>query len=145
MRVKSADEGVSTSEAFTQVWDTNPLTGVRDYDAPRAYRSAKTDGISVIRTMTCYIKGPALETGSSGAIGNREMNVKNIKVNLKLEDILRFATAGDAFPDGLRYYLVIQCDAGNRAGSNSTLDVPITDHSSGLQVRVAQRNWWVDN
>ena len=145
LRVKSADEGVTGGEAANQVWDTNPLTGVRDYDAPRAYRNSKNDGIAVVRQMTCYVKGPALETGSDGAISNREMNVKNIKFNVKLQDLLRYAASGDATPDGLRYYLIIQCDAGNRSGSNSTLDVPITDNSSGLQVRVAQRNWWVDN
>lgn len=145
LRVKSADEGVTGTEAVNQVWDTNPLTGVRDYDAPRAYRSSKNDGISVVRQMTCYIKGPALETGSDGSISNREMNVKNLKFNLKLQDILRYAASGDATPDGVRYYLIIQCNAGNSSGTNSTLDVPITDNSSGLQVRIAQRNWWVDN
>ncbi len=145
LRVKSADEGVSTTEAYAQVWDANPLTAVRDYNCPRAYRSAKTDGISVIRQMTCYIKGPTLETGSSGAISNREMNVKDIKLNLKLNDILRYGDSSHSTPDGVRYYLIIQCDAGNSSHTNSTLDVPITDNSSGLQVRVAQRNWWVDN
>ncbi len=145
LRVKSADESVTASEALQQVWDINPLTGVRDYNAPRAYRNSKNDGISVVRSMTCYVKGPHLETGDNGAIGNREMNVKNIKMNIKLQDILRYAASGDATPDGLKYYLVFQCDAGNESASNSTLDVPITDNSTGLQVRTCQRNWWVDN
>lgn len=145
LRVKSADNGVHQDEAFAAVWDTNPLTGLRDYDAPRAYRNSNSDGIAVLRQMTCYVKGPTLETGDNGAISNREMNVKNIKMNLKLQDVLRYAASGDALPDGVRYYIVIQADAGNSSGSDSTLDIPITDNSSGLQVRIAQRNWWVDN
>ena len=145
LRVRSADEGVTLGEAFSQVWDTNPLTGVRDYDAPRAYRNSKSDGISVIRQMTCFVKGPHLETGDTGSIGNREMNVKNIRFSVKLQDILRYEQAGHSSPDGVRYYLVIQADAGNHSGTNSTLDIPITDNSSGLQVRVATRAWWVDN
>ena len=55
LRVKSADNGVTGTEAFEKVWETNPLSGVRDFNAPRAYRNSKTDGISVVRTMTCYI------------------------------------------------------------------------------------------
>ncbi len=145
IRCRAADNGTTRFEAAEQIWDVNPLTGVRDYDSPRAYRNSKQDGLSILRQMTCYIKGPALETGSTGAIGNREMNVKNIRFSVKLQDILRYASSGDALPDGIRYYLVIQADAGNKSGTNSTLDVPVTDNSSGLQVRVAQRNWWVDN
>ncbi len=145
LRVRAADNGVSTSESANLVWDVNPLTSVRDYSAPRAYRSSKNDGVSVLRTMTCYVKGPTLETGSNGSITNREMNVKDVKFNLKLQDILRFASSGNQNPEGVRYHLVIQCDAGNLSGSGSSLDVPITDASSGLQVRVAQRNWWIDN
>lgn len=145
LRVRAADNGVSTTEAHNLVWDINPLTGVRDFNAPRAYRSSKMDGVSIVRSMTCYVKGPHLETGDNGAITNREMNVKDLKMNLKLDDVLRFGASSDVTPEGLKYYLVIQCDCGNNAGSNSSLDVPITDNSSGLQVRIAQRNWWVDN
>jgi len=145
LRVKSADEGVTGGEAMINVWDPNPLTLKRDYNAPRAYRNSKTDGISVVRQMSCYVKGPHLETGDSGAIGNREMNVKDLKFNVKLNDTIRYSSSGDALPDGIKYYLIFQCDAGNKSGSNSTLDVPITDNSTGLQVRIAQRFWWVDN
>lgn len=146
LRVRSADDGVSGTEAINAVWDVNPLTSVRDYNAPRAYRNSKTDGISIVRSSTCFVKGPTLDTGSDGSIGNREMNPKDLKFNVKLQDILRYAASSDTEPEGIRYYLVIQCDVGNSSGTNSTLaGTPITDNSSGLQVRVAQRNWWVDN
>ena len=146
IKVVSADNGVSKDATPSYVWDVNPLTGLRDYNAPRAYRSKKNDGISIIRQMTCSVKGPHLETGDDGAISNREMNVKDLKFNVKLQDVLRYAASGDALPDGVRYYLTVQCDCGNRSGSDTTsVDVPITDNSSGLQIRVAQRNWWVDN
>lgn len=145
LRVRAADNGVSAVEAANAVWDLNPLTQLRDYSAPKAYRNSKSDGIAILRSVTCYVKGPALETGSDGAITNREMNVKDIRISLKLQDILRYGASGETVPEGVKYFLVIQCDAGNMGGSNSTLDVPITDNSSGLQVRIAQRNWWIDN
>jgi hypothetical protein len=146
LRVKSADNDVTALEAAQQVWDLNPLTGLRDYDAPRAYRSAKSDGISIVRSTSCFVKGPHLETGDNGTISNREINVKNMKINLKLNDTCRFASSSSTTPDGVKYFLIIRCNAGNSSSNNTTgLDIPITDNTSGLQVRIAQRTWWVDN
>ena len=145
LRVKSADNNVTGDEAIVNVWDTNPLTGMRDYNAPRAYRKGAHDGVEVVKTCSVFVKGPQLETGSNGAISNREMMVKNYRISLKLQDILRYASSSDTKPDGIRYYIVFQCNAGNRSGTDSSLDVPITDNSSGVQIRIGQRNWWVDN
>lgn len=144
LRVKSADNGVSTTEAFEKVWEPNPLTGVRDYLAPRAYRNSKTDGISVVRSMTCYLPATNVDNGSIGT-ADTERPVKNITMNLKLNDVWRYNTNSDTLPSGLKYYLIIQADAGNWGAAASTLDVPVKTAGSGAVVRVCQRTWFVDN
>jgi hypothetical protein len=145
LRVRSANNTVSGGDAFAQVWDTNPLNGLRDYDAPRAYRNSKTDGISVIRTMTCYVKGPQLDNGSPGTF-DYERQIKNVRFSVKLDDVLRYEADADTAPDGVRYFIVFQCNAGNiSTGSSSTRDIPVTSPDSGLKLRLGLRAWWVDN
>jgi hypothetical protein len=139
LRVKSADNGVSATEAFEKVWETNPLNGVRDYNAPRAYRNSKTDGISVVRSMTCYLKADG-----NDSTGEARKATKTLRFSVKLSDIWRYTENSDTLPAGLKYYLVFQSDIGN-AGTNSTLDVPIQIQNTGLELRLAQRTWFVDN
>lgn len=144
LKVKSADDGVSGTEAFEKVWEVNPLTGVRDYNAPRAYRNSKTDGISIVRSMTTYLAPPTVDNGSLGADA-AERSQRCITMNLKLNDIWRYNTNADILPGGLKYYLVIQTDVGNMSGTVSTADVPVQSAYSGLVGRVYQRTWFVDN
>lgn len=143
LRVRSSDNGVTPTEALQEVWETNPLNGLRDFNAPRAYRNSKNDGIAIIRQQTYYVKGP--EIGSPGNNVDAERNVKTCRLSLKLEDILRFDEDGHSSPDGIRYILIFQCNAGNLSSLASTTDVPVTDGSTGLVLRLGQRNWWVDN
>lgn len=146
LRVTSADNGVDGDEAVQDYWDTNPLTGVRDFNAPKAYRNQKTDGIKCLRTMTVHVPAPITDNATAGTVDNTEINSKSIRMSVKLQDIFRYNASSDTKPDGIRYYIVFQCDAGNRSGSNTTsLDVPVTTNSSGLVMRLAQRSWWVDN
>jgi hypothetical protein len=144
LKVKSADNGVTAQEAFEKVWEVNPLSGVRDYNSPRAYRNSKTDGISVVRTMTTYIAPPTLDNGSQGADVN-ERSQRCVTMNLKLNDIWRYDTNADTLPSGLKYYLVFQTDLGNINATASTLDVPVPTGVSGITLRVYQRTWFVDN
>lgn len=144
LRVTSADNGVSGDEAIADYWDTNPLTTVRDYNAPKAYRNQKTDGIKCVRTMTVYVPAPKLRNDDS-QVSDIELSSKSVRMSIKLNDIFRYNASSDTKPDGIRYYIVIQMDSGNRSGSNSTLDVPVTTNSSGLTMRLAQRSWWIDN
>lgn len=146
LKVLSADNGVSGSEAVEDFWDANPLTGLRDFHAPRAYRNKSTDGIKVLRSVVIHIPAPKTDNATAGTVDNTEVNPKNYRLSLKLQDILRYSDSSATTPDGVRYYLVMQGDAGNYAGSNTTsLDIPVTTNSSGLVARIAQRNWWVDN
>jgi hypothetical protein len=145
LKVKSADNGVTGTEALQKVWEVNPLSGVRDYNSPRAYRNSKTDGISVVRSMTCYLPAPTLDNGSLGA-SLQEVTQKSITMNLKLSDIWRYETNADIYPGGLKYYLVFQTDVGNTSVSSlSSLDVPVQVANSGLVLRMYQRTWFVDN
>lgn len=145
LKVRSADLGVSAQEAFQKVWDVNPLTLVRDYNAPRAYRNSSNDGISVVYSKTRYMKAPHLDNGSQGADPVERARLSHT-INLKLQDLLRYDSNLSALPGGFKYILVVQMDAGNRnLGTVSTADVPITAVSSGAYMRVFCRWWFVDN
>ena len=148
LRVRASDNGVSGAEALEQVWEVNRLVGnsIRDYNAPRRYRNSKTDGISVLRSKSFYVKGPTLD-GADAAIADRERNVLTTRFSVALKDILRFDDGVSAtLPNGIKYYLVFQADAGKSSSTtDSTLDVPVTNALTGLTVRLGQRNWWVDN
>lgn len=142
LRVKAADNGVTASEAFQQVWDTNPLTTVRDYNAPRAFRNSANDGISVIRSQTYYLKAPSVIQGTGDT--DTERMIKSCRFSVKLQDILRYESGSETYPQGIRYILVFQANAGN-SGSTSSLDVPVQNGSTGIALRLGQRSWWVDN
>ena len=139
LRVRSADNNVTATEAFEKVWEVNPLTGVRDFNAPRAYRNSKTDGISVVRSTVCYLPAPSVS-------GSGNNGIKNLSFNVKLDDVWRYTENSDTLPAGLKYYLVFQADVGNSGGSSTTtFDVPITNPNSGINLRLYQRTWFVDN
>lgn len=146
LRVRAADNGVTAQEAFEQVWDVNPLNGLRDFNAPRAYRNSKSDGIAVLRSKVVFLKGPQLRDTSSSTTINDERQVANLRFNLKLDDTWRYKLDADSFPDGVKYYLIFQCNAGNASNAvSSALDVPVTGVNTGVEVRLGQRCWWVDN
>lgn len=143
LRVRSADNGVDAVEAFNQYWDVNPLNNLRDFNAPKNYRAGSHDGITCVRSKTYYLKGPSV-MDSSAAINN-ETNAITAKFNVKLQEVFRYAQNADTLPDGLRYYLIIQSDLGNKGTSTSALDVPIQTPLSGCNLRISQRSWYVDN
>jgi len=145
LRVKSADNGVTATEALQHYWDTNPLNGLRDANCPKNYRSGSHDGITCVREATYRLK-PTQQDFSGQSSNLTEQSHFSTKFNVKLQDVLRYDGNGDSKPTGIRYYLIIRCDAGNDSPSiNSTLDVPITNATTGVNVRVSQRSWYVDN
>lgn len=145
LRVRAADNGVTGQEAWEQYMDINPLTGLRDYNAPKNYRSGSHDGVTCIRTSTYYLKSPQLLAGGSSGNVDYEKTCLSTKFNVKLQEIFRYAVNGDALPDGIRYYLVAQTDAGNVSAVASTKDVPVKEPLSGVEIRLSQRSWYVDN
>jgi hypothetical protein len=146
VKVNSADNGVTETEAINDLYDVNPINGIIDMNSPRAYRSHKHDGVKVIRSKTYTLK--ALNhtlVGNDDNTDQLEASSFMAKFNVKLNEIMRYNAGTDTKPDGCRYYMYFLTDKGNVGGSNSTLDVPITVTQSGVQFRLAQRSWWVDN
>lgn len=139
-KVTSADNGVTATEAFNDYYDVNPLNGLRDMNAPRKYRTAKQDGIKLMRTKYYTLKAPSyIDTG--------DVERQSISVNfaVKMNEVLRYDSSANTSPDGTRYFLVIQCEAGNYGANPSTLDVPVKSPATGVECRIAQKYWWIDN
>lgn len=140
MRVRDNNNNTTGNDVFEQYWDPNPLNGLRDTNAPRNYRSSQHDGITCIRSKTYMLK--ATEHAQGDLV---EQSHFTAKFNVSLQDVLRYASNAATLPDGFRYWLVIQCDSGNRAATNSTLDVPVQTQNTGVTARISQRAWYVDN
>ena len=142
MRVRDANNNTSVNDVSDTYWDTNPLNGLRDTNAPRNYRTSKHDGIQCIRQKTYMLKPT---TQSISGTDSHEQSHFTAKFNVTLQDVLRYAENGHSAPDGLRYFLVIQVDSGNLSGTASTLDVPVKLGATGVAFRLSQRSWYVDN
>lgn len=145
-RVTAADNGVTLTEAINDYYDVNPINGIIDMNSPRAYRKHTHDGIQLIRSKVYTL--PAVPTTSwvnDDTVEGPEASSFMAKFNVKLDDILRYNSSGDTAPDGCRYYMYFFADKGNVGGSDSTLDVPVTDQLTGVNFKLAQRAWWVDN
>lgn len=142
MRVRDNNNNTVAGDVVSQYWDVNPLNGLRDFNAPRNYRNSKNDGIVCIRSKTYMLKPTQHDVSGS----ELEQSHFSAKFNVSLQDILRYTNNGDSYPDGLRYWLVFQTDTGNRSGgADSSLDIPVQQRLSGVDVRVSQRSWYVDN
>lgn len=139
-RIRDNNNNTSVADLISTYWDVNPLNNLRDANAPRNYRHSKHDGITLLRQKTYMLKATGQNIGSDLT----EQSHFTAKFNVSLQDVLRYASNGDSTPDGIRYFLVFQCDSGN-FGPTSTLDVPITTNESGITVRLSQRSWYVDN
>lgn len=146
-RVKDPSLGPTDGcvDIVQDVFDTNPLTGLYDANAAKAYRSAKNDGVTCIREKTVYlpkvqlIEGPVIDNGY-------EVAYKTFNFPVKLTDILRYESNGDALPNGFRYVIVVRADCGNSGGVVSTIqNIPVTASQTGVVLRMGQRWWYVDN
>lgn len=145
-RVHSADNGVNLTEAIEDYYDLNPLNGIIDINSPKAYRSHKQDGIKCIRSQTYYLKAPTnTQMFNDDVVDDMERTVISGRFNVKLDDICRYNLNGDTLPDGTRYYMYMFCDAGKTGTLPCALDVPVTGDWSGVDIRVGQRTFWVDN
>lgn len=147
LRVNAANNTVSPGDAINDYLDPNPLNGLRDMGSPKAYRSGKHDGIHLVRSKVYALKAPTLNSmGNDDAVDQQELSGFTCKFNVKLNDVLRYDQDGHTAPDGTRYYLYIFCDRGNNSYTVAgTADVPITAIGTGVDYRMAQRSWWVDN
>jgi hypothetical protein len=144
-RVSSANNGVTLTDTISDYFDVNPLNGIIDYNSPKAYRSHKHDGIKLIRQKVYSLPAvPTTIVGNDDEVSAEERSGFSTKFNVKLDDILRFNEDGHSFPDGTRYYMFFLADKGTVTNA-STLDIPIPSIDTGVQFRLSQRSWWVDN
>lgn len=144
-RVSSANNSVTLTDTINDYFDVNPLTGIIDYNSPKAYRSHKHDGIKLVRQKIYNL--PAVHStlaGDDDSASAEERAGFSAKFNVKLDDVLRFNDNTDVLPDGTRYYLYFICDKGT-VTTTSTLDIPIPSYDTGVIFRLSQRSWWVDN
>lgn len=146
VKVNSADNGVTETEAINDLYDVNPINGILDMNSPRAYRSHKHDGIKVIRSKVYRLPPvPSTMRGDDDNVDSTERTSFMAKFNVKLNEVVRYHASGDTKPDGCRYYMYFFADKGNVGATDSTLDVPVTQTNTGVGFRLGQRSWWVDN
>lgn len=149
-RVKDPSLGPNdgSSDIVPDVFDSNPLTGLFDYNAARAYRTSKNDGIACIREKTVYLpKTQILKmTGTGTADLDIERAYKTLNFPVKLNDLLRYEQDNDNLPNGFRYVIVVRADVGNSGSTSSNIqNIPVTTADSGVTFRMGQRWWYVDN
>jgi len=145
-RVSSANNSVTLTDTINDYFDVNPLTGIIDYNSPKAYRSHKNDGIKLIRQKVYTLPAPTINMfGNDDEINEVEASGFSTKFNVKLQDIIRYNTNGDSLPDGTKYYMFFLTDRGVVTTDATTLDIPILAHDTGVRFRLSQRSWWVDN
>ena len=142
MLVKSRDAVADTGarDVLSALYDVNPLTGVRDLNAPRNYSSMKHHGITVLRTKTCYVKPQNIHV-----LGDRDNSHLTGTFTASMQDVLRFTDASDNKPDHVHYYLIFQADVGNAGSQDSTLSVPVRSPNTAVNIESTLRTWWVDN
>ena len=149
-RVRDPSLGPSDASAdiTADVFDANPLTGLYDFNAAKAYRSSKNDGIACIREKTIYL--PKVEIlsrgGADAANQDIEKAYKTLNFPVKLNDMIRYETNNDVLPNGYRYVILLRVDSGNSGPVASNIqNIANTTRESGVQVRMGQRWWYVDN
>jgi len=148
VRDPSLASNESSSDITTDVFDSNPLTGLFDYNAARAYRNSKTDGIACIREKTVYL--PKVEVlnrgGADTANQDFEKAYKTLNFPVKLSDLFRYEQDNDNLPNGFRYVIIVRADVGNSGPTGSNIqNIPCTSGHSGVSFRMGQRWWYVDN
>jgi hypothetical protein len=157
--------GATPAETFEKIFDPNPLSSVTsleaseyyaanpqtqpvyDLQAPLNYTQLKTMGIHIIAKRTFYLPGKTFhDSGDS----DDELIHKNASFSVKLKDVARYDGSNAVLPENVRYYLFIQCDAGNSSAgtidrTQTQYDYPVTAPFSGVVVRYHSRIWYVDN
>jgi len=143
LQVLCSDVGVTPAETINTVWDPSANVGIRDYYSPKGYRNSATDGISIIKEMTCVL--PAVQAGGTGSLSEGQVGRVLMNFTVKMQNILRFEGASST-PAGCRYYLVFFADAGNVSTTAATTTaLGSKGASTGCVIDGHYRYWYVDN
>ena len=75
-----------------------------------------------------------------------ERAYKTLNFPVKLNDLIRYEQDNDNLPNGFRYVIIVRADVGNSGPVNSNIqNIPVTTLFSGVNFRMGQRWWYVDN
>lgn len=137
--IKSTDSSVTN--VINDLFDTNPLTGLRDYYSNRNY-SNNPSAHKIIKTSYCKIPQKQVLSGTIAGFNAQ----KHTTVGMKMQQITRFEGTGTQ-PKDTFYWAVIFCDGGNKSTNiNSTNQGVMTpEDNTGLNVQEYFRWWYVDN
>lgn len=141
MLFRTTNDSYNAFTLISDYFDNNPLNGLIDMNSPRKYATTKQNGIKLVRSQNYYLKAPSVSVA-----GDTDESCLSVNFAVKSQDIFRYNDSTISKPDGIRYFLYIFCDAGNAdGGTPATADIPIKTPASGVDVRVAQKYWYVDN
>jgi len=141
--IKTTDTTSSISDIINDVYDTNPLTGFRDYFSELNYTNTRAHRIVMKRNYSVR--------ASSGmdamSATNRTKPLGDMNVSMKLNDVCRFHNDGTQYIQDYRIIMVIFCDTGNTHSSTpaSNNGVMVQNAKSGLEFKHHYRFWYVDN
>lgn len=140
--VRSQDPTTPSNDIITQILDTNPMSGLRDYHSNLDYTQFKDGRFKIIGTKTCYLP----QDSGDSTHQEFERQTKALTFAIKLNEVLRFKFDNDNLPANVRYHLIIVADNGNAGTSTSQLnDIFVTNANSGVEVKCSSRFWYVDN
>lgn len=145
VRVKNGTSTVTATQVMNNIWETNPLTGLFDYNCLRAYRSGKNDGMSIIKTANMYLSKAYIDP-TGGSLESQERPIATYHVTVNMKDILRYENNTDTVPAGIEYFLVMVVDTGNAGNTFSTVGhVNNPLQFSGIDTNFAFEWHYVDN
>lgn len=121
------------------LWDANPLTNFVDFHSPRNYTGSRGKDSTHKIIATKYVK---LEDTGSAYDG-----VANMKLAIKLNDIVRYTADTSTTPEDFRYHLFVFLDYGNCNTLNTTSNdgCLIGGTATGALLQHQVRLWYVDN
>lgn len=136
------DVALTGASVHGKILDPNPFCPVRDYNSNLDYTQFKDGRMRILLTRDVVFG----QNNSDSLTIDSELMTKSITLALKLNDILRFETNGDALPENIRYKLIAVADGGNAGGTQSqVLGASSPTPLSAIDFKVHSRFWYVDN
>jgi len=140
--VKCLDPSLSAADVHARILDPNPFVPVRDYNSNLDYTQFKDGRLRIIATKNIWFD----QNNGDNLTIPQEAMTKSITMAVKLNDVLRYNTNADTFPENVRYVLIATCDNGNSGASQSqVIGCSVPDPNSAIDFKVHSRFWYVDN
>jgi len=140
--LRVTDSFLTPAEVHQKLLDPNPFVPVRDFNSNLDYTELKDGRMRVIASKKVFFPQNNFDDSSAP----REQMNRSITIPVKLNDVLRFDSNGDAQPENVRYFVIITADNGNCGGSTSSVvGCAVPTMNSGMEFKLHQRFWYVDN